>query len=726
MGRIGQFIKELRHRRIFRAATIYVVVAWGATEILSFVLETLPFPSWTVPVVAIGFIVGFPVAMILAWHFDVTREGIRSTPPVSTKGELTILFSLVLLVGGTTGLFYLIFPAGVVEPEITVVVQPFEPPEGSIAVLPFVDLSRDRDQEYLADGLTETILHQLAQNSELHVIARTSSFVFKGDNRDIREIGRKLNVGSILEGSVQKANGKLRITAQLIDCLTGAHIWSRNFDRADQDVFEIQDEISLAVANQLVSALRPVKTSGTAQQFTEDIEAYDLYLKGRHEWYKRSETSIRKAIDYFKQAIEIDPEFALAYTGLADALGVLPDYSNVSVDEITEEAEHALRTALDLNPALAEAFATRGLIRMQAGRYDQADNSYRRAIDLNPGYAMAHMWYGRSLIFQKRYGDALPVFRTASLLDPLSAVVSHNLGTAYYWTGQFNEARKVYTRTVEVDRESYFGFFGLAMTAKAAGRLDEAVSWYLDVMDRRPDDPLLVRELAWTYSGLGEDRLADRWIGRVERVDAANPYVIYGRKLLFLERGTPAEFESYTNRNVDEMPDNKFMLADAALASAYSGKFGRAREMYERLDIEADGFPAPLFESWDFMYCYSHALNLINVYQKTGSGDKAKALAHRYSDFLALHAERGMWLPCYAYLEATLHSLSGNISLAMSSLSTAYAGGWRNYRMAKHDPNLESMRSHSRFEEIIRRTETDVDTMRRRLTEETTRPKAAE
>lgn len=179
MGRLKTFQQELRRRRIYRAATIYLVIAWGATEIVTFLLEKLPFPEWAVSLVAIAFVVSFPVAMILAWHFDITTDGVQSTPPASAKGELTIVLALGLLLGGTTGLFYLIYPGSPEFGPDAAVSDQFTPPERSIAVLPFVDRSRDGDQEYLANGLAETLLHQLAQIQDLHVIARTSSFVFK-------------------------------------------------------------------------------------------------------------------------------------------------------------------------------------------------------------------------------------------------------------------------------------------------------------------------------------------------------------------------------------------------------------------------------------------------------------------------------------------------------------------------------------------------------------------
>ena len=712
MDRIGQFLKELRHRRIFRAATIYVVVAWGATEILTFILEKLPFPAWTVPVVAIVFIVSFPVAMILAWHFDVTRDGIRSTTPSSAKGELAILLSLGLLIGGTAGLFYLIYPEGVFVTESALVVGPFEPPERSIAVLPFVDLSRDRDQEYLASGLAETLLHQLAQVKDLHVIARTSSFVFKDQNQDIREIGRQLDVGTVLQGGVQKVGDTLRITAQLINTIDNSHIWSEKFDRPDTDIFDIQDEIARAVSLALMDTFAMSEAASSAEQFTNNLAAYDLYLLGRHYWYKRTEESLRRAIDLFEQAINLDPDFALAYTALADAYGVLPDYSNTHIDEIAELAEAATRRAFEIDPNLAEAHASVGLIRLEQGRYAEADREFEKAISLRPGSAMAHMWYGRSLLLQSRYRDSLLVLKKARQLDPLSAVVGSNLGSAYLWNGDFENSKKEFQRAVELSPDSTNGYLGLGFMSRGAGNIDDAVRYYQKAVELAPKNVLILRELAWAYLGLGEDKQADYWLTQAEQQDPGNPYVTFGRKLFFLETGQPSAFVKYTEANLERMPDNPFLIADAAMAQAHARNYDAAVRLYEQVRSLEQKFSQPLFDRWGFMYGYCHALNLIKAYQMTAENDKAETLFREVEDFLDLQAQLETAFPNHNYFSSSLNALRGLEDDALDKLQQAYDKGWRAYRVARNDPALENLHKDHRFVEILSQVEFDVLQMR--------------
>lgn len=714
MGWIGNFQHELRRRRMYRAATVYLVVAWGGTEIVTFFLERLPFPDWAVPVLAILFVVGFPVAMLLAWQFDITTDGVRSTGPSSAKGNLTILLSVTLLVGGSTGLYYLIYPDGIVSGG-NIVAGDFDPPERSVAVLPFVDLSRDQDQEYLASGLAETLLHQLAQVDDLHVIARASSFSFTDQDPAFADIGRRLDVGTILHGSVQKQNGTLRITARLVDTIDNASIWSASFDRSDSNIFEIQDEIATTVMLALMDSLGDGDPLDSADRFTTHVDAYELYLLGRHFWHQRTEASLTRAIGLFQQAVEIDPHFALAYTALADTYGVLPDYSALSVDDVAGLAEAALTQAFAIDPELAEAHASKGLILLHSNKLEEADRELQKAIALEPGYAMAHMWSATSLARQQRYEEALDAALRARRLDPLSAVIGRHVAVAYFWTGDFISATREYERSIAIAPHIAFGYAGLGVLERTFGRFDDAVVNLHKAVDVDPDNLLLIRELAWAWSSVSEDTRADAWLADAEAIDPFDPFVIFGRKLYYLEIGRHQEFVDYTLFNVDEMPDNLFARADLGLAYALSRDFEKATETYGLVRARETVGDSPLFQDWDFVYGYSHALQLINAYQETGETELATALATDYERFVADAVDRGVSVPNVWYFMAGLNALHGDVDQALEHLHTAYDQGWRSYRIARNDPVMDRLRDHPRYEALLARTESDVDELRGRL-----------
>jgi len=283
----------------------------------------------------------------------------------------------------------------------------------SVAVLPFANLSADPEQEYFCDGMAEEIINSLAQLDRLRVVARTSSFAFKGKNEDIREMGRQLGVETLLEGSVRRAGNRLRVTTQLINVADGCHLWSERFDREMEDVFAIQDEISLAVTDALKLRLLGEEKKKIVKRHTENFKAYRAYLKGRYHWFIRSSESIERAIEYLKEAVAIDPEYALAYAGLADCYWVLSIYLPVDPEEIYPKAKAAAMKALELDDSLAEAHAALACIMINY-EWDWAGGKREigQAIELNPGYATAYQWRAEGLITLGRFDEAVAHWRS--------------------------------------------------------------------------------------------------------------------------------------------------------------------------------------------------------------------------------------------------------------------------------------------------------------------------
>jgi len=327
----------------------------------------------------------------------------------------------------------------------------------SIAVLPFVNMSADPDQEYFCDGMAEELINALTQIRDLRVIARTSAFSYKGHDVNVRDIGRELDVAAILEGSVRKAGNRLRITAQLVDTSGGHHLWSERYDRDMDDVFAIQDEITLAIVDKLKPRLLGETRAQVARRQTVELDVYNLYLKGLYFRGKSTEEAARRAIECFGQAIERDPTYALAYAGLAVAYALLPIYCHVPAKEVIPRATEVALRALQIDEALSEAHAALGFIRTWYDwEWAGAQKSFQRAIKLNPGYAKAHHWYAYSLLFEGPLEPALSEMEKALDVDPVSVVANRDLSMICFWAGQHDRALDVGRRTVELDPLAMF------------------------------------------------------------------------------------------------------------------------------------------------------------------------------------------------------------------------------------------------------------------------------
>ena len=340
----------------------------------------------------------------------------------------------------------------------------------SIAVLPFTDMSPEQDQEYFCDGIAEELISGLAKLTGLRVASRTSAFRFRGEARDVREIGEKLNVSALLEGSVRKAGNRLRITAQLINVADGYHIWSEKFDRDLEDVFAIQDEISIAIVNNLKLKLLGEEKEKLVRKGTDDLEAYNLYLKGRYFWNKRTIEDVWKSVDYFKQAIDRDPDFALACVGIADAYVVLVDYGVVTAQEYYPMARKAASRALELNDGLAGAHTTMGMIKANFDwDFDAAVAEFKTAIELEPDYPTAHQWLGLQLGFQGLLDEGIKELEIAKDLDPLSVIMSTGLGVLHFFAGHYDEAEAELKNAMELNPEldQVHLFLGLTYAEKS-------------------------------------------------------------------------------------------------------------------------------------------------------------------------------------------------------------------------------------------------------------------
>jgi TolB-like protein/tetratricopeptide (TPR) repeat protein len=390
-------------------------------------------------------------------------------------------------------------------------------PATAIAVLPFANISRDPENEYFCDGLSEELINGLTQFRELRVVAHSSSFAFKGRDGDVREIGRQLGVGSILEGSVRKAGDQIRISAQLINAADGYHVWSEQYDRRLVDVFAIQDEISAAILAQLkVELLRPGRP---ARRPTSSMAAHDLYLKGRSFWHRRFKGQLQDAMACFQQAMVLDPRFALARVGLADCYACLGVWAFAPPAAVFPKAEDLARSALELDGMLADAHASLAFAdTFYRWDWESAGLRFSRALDLNAGSALVHLWHGHYLSIIGRFEEAIGEMRIAQDLDPLSPVVTANLGWTYYLAHDYQRAADELQRVLRADPANGIARFYLAYVLVERGQPRAAIENFEQAIAATGGMPWIAESIAWV-----QGRSGDRTSARAALRDAESP-----------------------------------------------------------------------------------------------------------------------------------------------------------------------------------------------------------
>ncbi|HEY0242109.1 MAG TPA: tetratricopeptide repeat protein, partial [Gemmatimonadaceae bacterium] len=394
----------------------------------------------------------------------------------------------------------------------------------SVAVLPFANHSADAENEYFADGMAEEIINALSRIQGLRVASRTSSFAFKGKNEDIGEIGRKLKVSTVLEGGVRKMGNRLRITAELVNVADGYHLWSERYDREIEDVFAIQDDISQAI----VKALRVILSEGEKKAIENkprtNIQAYDYYLRGRQFFHQLRRRSLEYARQMFNKAIELDPDYALAYTGVADSSSLLYTYFDAR-DFNLRQADKASKKALELEPELAEAYVSRGIVSSLTHHFSEAEDAFTKAMKLEPKLFEAAYWYGMGLMAEGRFEDAIKMFERASMLRPEDYQSSHFTGQAYKSLGNHEEKERHLRKGLQLMEGS---------------------------LELNPDDARAANLAAGVYASLGEEEPAIRFAERSLAIDPEDPMLLYNVACMYSGIGRHEQAISCLERAVDK------------------------------------------------------------------------------------------------------------------------------------------------------------------------------
>lgn len=463
-------ITELQRRRVFRALVGYGIAAFAVLQIVEPVMHGLHWPDAVLTYFVVALAIGFPFVVSLAWIFDVDQGRIERTAPVAGQGGARIALVLVGigLLAAAPGSIWYFYVRRVPEPTGLHGAR-----VASIAVLPFVNMSSDRENEYFSDGITEELINALANVEGLRVSPRTSSFAFKGRDVGVRKIGEDLNVATVLEGSVRREGARVRVSAQLVSAADGDHLWSKTYDRELNGIFALEDELARSIAEALRHKLVREEAPHPS---TASVEAHDLYLRGRYFWNKRSPEGLRKAADFFEQAIGRDPRYAIAWAGLADATAIRVEYDEVRASDVISKARQCVLRALELDPELAEAHGTLGIILSYDYEWAKSEVELRKAIELKPDAASAHHRAALDLMCMGRGQEARTELERALHLEPTSLVVNNFSAVLRYSERDFDGAAAGFRKTLEMDPGFQVAHSQLGWALLALGKYPEALA----------------------------------------------------------------------------------------------------------------------------------------------------------------------------------------------------------------------------------------------------------
>ena len=543
------FFAELKRRNVYKVAVAYAVIAWLLIQVTDTVLPRLNLPEWMVTLVIVLLLLGFPVALILAWAFELTPEGVvraEDVPPaksITRKAGRKLTVAIVLIGTVAAAMFAFQF----VRPKTLPALKGERPAilETSIAVLPFENASGNPDTEYLSDGISEALINSLTELPQLRVIARSTAFRYKGREIDPQTVGQELKVGTVLMGLVRQVEDRLTVQVDLVDATSGSQLWGEEYERKLSTLVSVKQTIAREVTEKLRLRLSGAEKQQLVRRDTSNAQAYQFFLRGRFNWNKRTATGITEAIEQFQEAISHDPNFALAYAGLADCYLVLEQYTGTPARETIPKARAAAERALQLDETLAEAHTSLAACYEAAWQWDEAETAFKRAISLNPNYPTARHWYQNYLRARGRLDEAVAQIRRAQALDPLSSIFAVNLATAlmmkgeidaarqeaerlvelnpnfpiahdalgkvYIKQGQYAEAVAAFEKDIALDRTS-FSLGNLGHAYAVAGRRDQALAVLKELQDRYERREALGQYVACVHAGLGEIDEAFLWL----------------------------------------------------------------------------------------------------------------------------------------------------------------------------------------------------------------------
>lgn len=651
------FIAELRRRNVLRVAVLYAIVGWLVIQIADIVIPALGIPAWTLSFIIVFVALGAPIALVLAWAYELTPEGIKRTPDVADRApnaprtDRKLDFAIIGVLVAV--LAYVVIDNYVLR-------DPTRPAVASIAVLPFIDLSPAKDQEYFTDGMSEEMLNLLAQVKGFRVAGRTSAFSFKGRNEDLRLIGSKLGVDNVLEGSVRKQGDQIRVTAQLVKVADGYHLWSDTYDRKLDDVFAIQTQIATQVVAELRNTLLGADdaTEPVAKPLpTSNVEAYSHYLRGQHLLRPRTREGMEAALKEFDRALELDPNFAQAHVGIANSLLLLQSYKERSLASVEARAARAIDRALELDPDLGEAFALRALLmRAQGAPVSERLGLLERAVAASPSDSQALNWLAQAYENAGRPEDELRTFERAYQVDPLAPVVLQNYALASQTRGHSAVAQRLVSELEVLLPNSARLYSTRGQMALTEGDLLNRIRWAAAAVKLDPRSATAQFELSFAYSDLGDVEYAERHARRVLEIDPDSTLAMMLQLFYRLQASDVAGAGEWLKRAEALRPAAQETLIGAAQFHEAKGDYPRALEAVLQLNPSFGG-ARPEFE-WDLAFYTGPQAAFL--FRETGDAAQARVVETAFMKWLDSRwkplsgTERGLSLVARAAMAAAM------------------------------------------------------------------------
>lgn len=707
----GQFLSELKRRNVIRVAALYTVTAWGIFQVAKTIFETLDFPKWTSQAALVVLALGLPITAIIAWAFERAPDGSihRTTLPEGeeapprtglTRMDVMLLGGMGLVLGVTAATVSGLMRGGPLQ-------MLGGPPDKSVAVLPFTTFSRAQDAEYFADGLTEEVINSLAQSPELKVAGRTSSFYFKGKNQDLREVGKKLGVAHVVEGSVRREGDRLRVTCQLVACKDGFHLWSETYDRQMIDALALQTEIGEAVAEamKVKLALRGARPGGEPR----NPDAYALQLTSMAQLRRQDPESLKQARTGFEKLMDLEPRNAAAFAGYAQATMVLAQQGlSMDIGEAGRVAQGAIDKAVQLDPESPDVWMAKAMIarvqsiRIGGPQYEKAfDEAIARTLKLAPNKPEALSAKASRLNDLGQSEQAVVFGRKALTLDPLNRSTIMTYGKALMNIGQLDESERQFHSATELYPDYEQAKYQLAMVLTEKGRFDEAEPWLKAIADGQ--DPFISLQTSWVYMNLGLRDDADA----VLRAISESPAKELGEITILCNRGDwPGALAM--GRSLMAKDDEPFWPMVVFQTSVMTGKYveGVAALKKLRPDIFS---PEPAVTGLDLAMptVAAHALN------RTGDRAQAKRLL---DEVLKVTAPTPGQRPPNDWLvaRAKVFAEKGMRAEAIAALESAYQNGWRGIFLwdeslwLDQQPNLAALREDPAIQALMAKARADL------------------
>jgi len=692
-------LNELRHRRVLRTAVAYAIVTAAVVEFTDIVTPALGLPEELLRWIIIIALAGFPVVIVLSWFFDLTSLGVvKGTPrPEGPARRRSIAFS-VLLIGllgvAVAYLSYRLYWETQYQSD-------FERGK-SIAVLPFSSITAATEPEtaYFSDGVAEEILNALSKVKGLRVAARTSSFAFR--EYDVREVGEALNVSVVLEGSVRRAGDQLRISAQLVDTATGFQLWSEVYQHELKDVFRIQEEIAVSIVKALRIKLLGDSRTSLVSPGTNNLQAYDKYLEGRNLLQFGTPLAAQQARSLFEQALELDPVYAQAYTGLADAWITLREVGNLTLLEATLQSHDAISKAIQINNTLPEAQASLGLCILGGGDNEEAARQFQKAIDLDPEYPDAYLLRANLLRDQGYLTEATRVYTQALALDPLNTSILENQAMLFALQGRFEKAILQLEALQQRNPGRLTGAIALSRVWARSGDNEKALEFAQRAVELAPQSPVALAVLVDKYIRLGKFVQAQAELTRLNNVASNNETAITTTMRFHLMTGDIEALDQLAASRLVGIIDNRGMAGTellfdrvgwAAVARLASGDARSARELFEKGIPEPDTLdPSP--SSVRALALFAQALKL------DGDPDKAAEIAAVAVQLATQTLEQGWGGGQLDYALACVAASMDSRELALDHLQAAIGAGWDDFIFANHDPALTDIIQSPEFQAL--------------------------